>query len=309
MERRLRRFRRAFAPERVDADRRWRRPRQREATGARGARGVAVEAGSDRRRRPPPRTCPAAGTPLRANCLTQGRAPRKPRVSGPEHTRPVVEPKGGLCRFPSSRSPKSGSSCSSRKAGARPRSPRRSAWTNEPSAGTSSGQAESSNRRRPSTSESEDRSSETSDHDARKEFTDEQSLDTRSRGCRLAPRGSGLGPRGHRFRSVGSAGQPSSPTVPSDEDMSPRPVPGPDRGLLHGHVLERPRDRGRQRRSSMRRPLVRPRWTATSSSTSGPATPRPVTARSIFRPASGSARSPAGRGRSTASVPASTSRM
>ena len=30
-----------------------------------------------------------------------------------------------------------------------------------------------------------------------------------------------------------------------DEDMSPHAVPGPDRGLLHGHVLERRGDHGR----------------------------------------------------------------
>ena len=61
-------------------------------------------------------------------------------------------------------------------------------------------------------------------------------------------------------------------------------------------------------RSSMRRPPVRPPWTATSSSTPGPAIPRPAIAHSILRPASGGARCRAEPGGSTASVLVSTSR-
>ena len=39
--------------------------------------------------------------------------------------------------------------------------------------------------------------------------------------------------------------QPSSPTVSLDEGMSPLDDAGPDRGLLHGHILERSGDQRR----------------------------------------------------------------
>ena len=121
-------------------------------------------------------------------------------------------------------------------------------------------------------------------------------------------RGSGRGARGHRFRSVGSAGQPSSPTVPSDEEMSPTQY----QGQIGGYCTVTSSNVAAitvGTKISMPRPLVRTRWTVTSSSTPGPATPRRVIAHSILRPASGIARSPVGPGRSTASMLASMSRI